>query len=116
SQVPTVDVDRFIGPFSRQSELSPGADVTFRPAGELRMPVQPDPAAAALGPENAVELLDCQLRERAVFVHEDGQSRSPARDVKGAGRHLDLQREIAEGALECQQLIEGDGPTRAQVS
>ena len=56
-----VGVDELVGPFARQAELAPGADVVLGRAGHARVPGEGVPAAAALGAENAVELLTLSL-------------------------------------------------------
>src|SRR6185437_2891099 len=76
-----IDVDRLVGPLARQSELAPGPDILFRPAGDARVPVVPLPAAVSLGTEDPVELFHRQVADWIVTVDERHQRKRPARDV-----------------------------------
>src|SRR5262249_12271102 len=57
AQVEAVNMDRFVGPFAGESELTPGADVLLRPARVFRVPDVAVPSATPLSPEDPVELL-----------------------------------------------------------
>ena len=87
-----VDMDRFVGPGAGRAELSPVADVQFRPARGGHVPTQAVPAAAALRTEDRVELLHRQFRDRIVAMHEDGVRRRLVGRGEAAGSDLDLDR------------------------
>src|SRR5439155_13824858 len=81
-----------VGPGAGRAELSPAADVLFRPARRGHVPAQALPAAAALRTEDPVELLQGQFRDRIVAMDEDGVRRRLVRRGEAAGRDLYLDR------------------------
>src|ERR1700681_1869073 len=89
-EVVAVDVDRLVGPFAGETELPPVADVPLRTARERRIPRQAVPAPIALGAEDAVELLERELRDRIFLVHEHTKREGPSADVERAGGHDDF--------------------------
>src|ERR1700687_2106297 len=84
--------DLLAHPSAAEPQLPPLAYVLLRPARDLRMPVGADPAAEALGAEDAVELLERDPRERIVLVHDDTEGGIPAGHVVRTGRHDDIER------------------------
>src|SRR5258708_27059915 len=67
-----------VRPLARQAALAPGADVFLRAAGGGGGPLGPAPAPGALGPEDAVELVQRETGERIILVHEDNLARRVA--------------------------------------
>src|SRR5260370_21973891 len=95
-----VCMDGLVGPFARQTELAPGADVvggwTRSFAGPLVSLVTPGP----LRPKNAVYLLHRELGQRIVFVDEDDDGPRPSLDVEGASRYCDSLQVVLERFIE----------------
>src|SRR5258708_27454337 len=115
AHVQAVGIDVLAGPLAGQAQLAPLADVLLRTAGELRVPVGPDPAALPLRAEDVVELLHRDLRQRIVLGHDDAEARVPARDVVGARRDDDLERAAVLGALGELELLGLHLPADAEV-
>ena len=114
TQAVAVDVDALVGPFAGQSELTPGADVLLGAAAELGMPGGSRPAAVPGRTEDAVELLQGDLRQRIVLVDDDHEVVLPAHVVVRAGesgearRLVALQAEMAERVVEAGLVVDGD--------
>ena len=89
-EVVAVEVDRLVGPFAGETELPPVADVLLRTAGERRIPRQAVPAPIALGAEDAVELLERELGDGIVLVHEHAEREGPSADIERARGHDDF--------------------------
>ena len=81
-EVVTVNVNRFVRPFIRQTELAPRANVFLRAARKRRIPGQPLPTAGALRAEDSIQLIEGQLGYRIVFVDKDPQRKGPAPHVE----------------------------------
>ena len=103
-------MDRLVGPFSLQAQLAPDADVPVRAARRGRIPFVAVPATVALRTEDAVELLEAELRNRIVLVDEHDQRKGPSRNVVRAGRHRDLDRQGVEDALIALELVPRRAP------
>ncbi len=87
-----IDMNGFVGPRALKAQLAPGADVLRTRPGGIHIPGQCFPSADPLGAENAVQLLDRELRNRVVLVHKDCVGRRLVRGFEAAGGHLDLDR------------------------
>jgi len=92
-RVETIDPDRLVGPFARQAQLAPGADILFGPARRRRRPFEAvGPTAGAFGAENSVDLFERKPPERIVLVHDENGRRLRA-FVERAGQP-DLERVV----------------------
>src|SRR3977135_433844 len=90
SEVIAIDIDRLSGPFAGQSQLTPGANVFFRPTRNIGPPGCAIVTHASLSAKYSVQLLDCKFRDWIVLVDEDTQGVIPSRHIKTARDHSDL--------------------------
>src|SRR5258708_3511764 len=98
----SVGVDAFISPFSRQSQLAPGADVILCASSAFQRPFESAQTGDALRSKNSVQLFHRQFGNRVVFVDIDDQATGRSVDVVSPGHHRNVSWVIVKRFVECE--------------